>query len=68
MSFCLFIVIVSLSQCAECENLYEFVRIEGYVYTSPFPQSIPLSTYYNGQLQDNVLSPTSPGQGLDLYK
>ncbi|XP_062522474.1 uncharacterized protein LOC134197211 isoform X2 [Corticium candelabrum] len=59
---------LTTTQCAECENLYEFVRIEGYVYTSPFPQSIPLSTYYNGQLQDNVLSPTSPGQGYGFVR
>jgi hypothetical protein len=54
---------LTTTQCAECENLYDFVRIEGFVYSSPFPGCLPLNTYYNGQLQDNVLAPTPPGPG-----
>lgn len=44
------------TQCAECEGLYTFVGIAGFVYLTPTSQAtVPLTTYYNGVTEDNIL-------------
>jgi hypothetical protein len=35
---------VTTTQCAECENLYVFVELEGVVSSTAFPGSVPLNT------------------------
>jgi hypothetical protein len=52
---------VTTTSCDECDNLYDFVGIEGYVFSSPTSISnatlIPLSTYWSSKLNDNILLP-----------
>eukprot|EP00118_Oscarella_pearsei_P019329 m.204509 g.204509 ORF g.204509 m.204509 type:complete len:965 (+) comp39649_c0_seq9:56-2950(+) len=59
---------LTTTECAECIGLYEFVRVEGFVYSDSFPGSMALNTYYSGQLQDNVLSSKPPGEGYILVR
>eukprot|EP00117_Sycon_ciliatum_P037015 scpid25772/ scgid27766/ len=57
---------LTTTQCAECEGVYVFVGVQGYISLVPQPGLIPVNTYYNGQKFDNVLStkPIGPGYGL----
>ena len=51
---------VTTTLCNECDDLYEFIDIEGYVYSEQMPGLVALNTYYDGH--DNFLSasPTPP--------
>lgn len=42
--------------CTECEGLYKLVRTVGYLRLDNCTGCVALSTYYNGNLGDNVLS------------
>ena len=48
---------VTTTQCDECEDLYEFIGVTGYVYSGPQPGLIGLTTYYNAGITDNILLP-----------
>lgn len=48
---------VTATQCDECDGLYDFEGVIGYVSTTPQPGLISLSTYYNGAIEDNILVP-----------
>lgn len=47
---------VTTTNCDECEGLYVMKGVTGYVHSAPAsPASLPLSTWYNGAAQDNIL-------------
>ena len=48
---------VTTTLCDECNDLYQFVSLDGFVWSGAFEGSVALNTYYNGH--DNMLS-TSP--------
>lgn len=60
---------LTATDCDECEGLYTYIRTEGACFSSQLPGTVPLSTWYDGVLQDNVLSATgAPGPSYGFVR
>lgn len=58
---------VTATNCDECENVYKFLGVTGWIYAGNVPGTIPLCTYYNAALNDNMLdvcNVSHPGYGV----
>jgi len=58
------------TSCDECEDLYAFVGVTGYVYAGAVDGAVRLDTFFNGVTMDNMLVPagTTPPAGYDFVR
>ncbi len=62
---------VTTTSCDECVGLYDFVGVTGYVYgAANAVANVPLTTYYNSDLTDNILlaGSTQPPAGYGFVR